>query len=558
MDAFDAGLIILATLIVVAAIALAARRVAHMPQKTDEKEVEAYLGEAVGDPEMSQWAALPRSLERGVPKIVDQTAIPEPRRVELPPELPAEDQAPSGAAAEEEQAASAGQGGNPIGVTKASPGAVPEMPDSVPREPAAVLASEPIESLAPLPEQEPQDVGRPDGEAERAIEDAAPVRDDDREAPLPDTPHPEAVADSSFLTESPPSVPSKRKTPTIHRDRRGSRRARQGSRPSEPSPGTKPPDIKTAAEALLRLVLHPIQRSAQLSLVLTRPEGFPATVSVGIPDLVTVQAFDQSRYDDVDIDWQTKTLTGELRFESPEGYSWIRSARRLHIFSIDPAEAGVISVSAARLGAEHTVVCTVNDADLVSRIAESTGSPPLTPHDHWQGIPEGWCVLSGYIPKRAATEISEGSLRPLDPGYDLEISLIGGLAIRAGIFAEGHPPRIETGQLPEGVSISIDGQQARQGSDGGWEADGWYAPGLHLIDIVPGPSLSYEIMRDPAGNGGWQMWDAHAGRFEGNEPWARAQICGAALSGPLGETICPRNEADSHCVRFARLRYFAP
>jgi hypothetical protein len=287
----------------------------------------------------------------------------------------------------------------------------------------------------------------------------------------------------------------------------------------------------------LRLILHPIQQTVQLSLMLARPEGFPATSSIEVEGPISFQAFDESRYDDIDIAWLPTTLIGELRFASPDGYRWVRSARRIHIFASDPSEAGLISVSAARLGAEHTVVCTTEDASIVNEIAASTGSPALVSHDHWQGIPAGWCVLSRYIPKRAAENVSDATLSTLDPRYDLEIKLIGGLVIRPGVFAERHPPLIEIAALPDGVSVIIDGEEAVQNGVGGWEAAEWNQPGSHLIDVVPGPSLTYEIVGDPAEHGGWELWDAHEGRFSSDGPWARARICGAALSGPSGETV---------------------
>ena len=77
------------------------------------------------------------------------------------------------------------------------------------------------------------------------------------------------------------------------------------------------------------------------------------------------------------------------------------------------------------------------------------------------------------------------------------------------------------------------------GEDGAWRADGWDIPGDHLVDVVPGPSATYRVLEDPWSNGGWDGWDAHAARFAASPqaPWARAQICGAAVSGPAGEYV---------------------
>jgi hypothetical protein len=75
--------------------------------------------------------------------------------------------------------------------------------------------------------------------------------------------------------------------------------------------------------------------------------------------------------------------------------------------------------------------------------------------------------------------------------------------------------------------------------DGSWRAVGWDAPGDHLVDVVPGPSVTYRILRDPWPDGGWDRWDAHPERFpqSNGAPCARAQICGARLLGPSGEHV---------------------
>jgi hypothetical protein len=214
----------------------------------------------------------------------------------------------------------------------------------------------------------------------------------------------------------------------------------------------------------------------------------------------------------------------------------VRSARRVHIFASSPAEAGLVSVPAAKLGVSHAVICADDDAAIVTDIAAATGSSPLANHRHWVGIPAGWCVLSGYIPTHAAAHTPDATLGTLNPAYDLEIKLLGGLAIRPEVFAEGHPPRIEI-SLPEGVSVRIDGEQAFQNSDGSWEGGNWSHPGKHLIDVVPGPSLSYEIIADPANSGGWEPSNAHDGRFSGDEPWARTRICGARFISSYFEIV---------------------
>jgi hypothetical protein len=323
--------------------------------------------------------------------------------------------------------------------------------------------------------------------------------------------------------------------PAVHRYRRGMRRTPTGDSAAGQSP---PPRIDLPpAVAALRLALHAIRRTVSLSLVLSRPEGCPERITLLLDGRIEAGAYDESRYDDIDVAWTSDLLVGELRIDSADGLRWVRSARRVHIFAPDPSEPDLVSVSAARAGADHVLICRAEDVPGVRAIAQQAGSPELVSHDHWQGIPNGWSVLSGYKPARATGPIAEAALRPLDPGADVDITLGGGLAIRPRVFAEGHPPRIEIRPVPESATVTIGGQPAVQNARGAWEAPGWDAPGQHIVDVVPGPSLSYEIAADPGNGEGWAFWNAHQERSGGRSAWSRAGICGAMLQGPSAEAV---------------------
>lgn len=342
--------------------------------------------------------------------------------------------------------------------------------------------------------------------------------------------------------------PTPQRRPRAYRDRRGSRRAglsgaRPSSAPARAGAGTAP------AEAFLRLSLHPIQRTVRLSLVLARPEGFPEQITLATEGHPSVRAYDDGRYDDVDVPAGATLLGSELRFKSLERFQWLRSARRVQVFSTAPSEPDLISVSAARAGAEHAVLCRSSDVTDVRRIAELAGSPPLVSHDGWPGVPAGCAVLSAFCPVRAIAEGVEPSLSTLDPGASITIEL-SGIPIRARVFAEGHPPLISIDGLPEGTAVSIGGEKAQQSESGVWIASLWDAPGRHVIDVVPGPSFTYEIAPDPASGEGWAYWDAHALRFGASAAasWERAEICGAQVMGPSGSVIIA---ADTHATMVA-------
>lgn len=335
------------------------------------------------------------------------------------------------------------------------------------------------------------------------------------------------------------TVPERPKQPAVHRDRRGKRRIiPTEAAPAEPRATRLTAAARPAAEAKLRLMLHPIRRAATLSAVLARPAGYPDRITLLLNGRMELSAYSEERYDDADLEWTADLLSNETRLDCKEGYQWLRSSRRIHIFGEVADEPGLISVGSAALASQSTIVCLSEDAPAVRQSAEACGSPALVSHNHWAGIPDGWAVLSGYRPSHAATSALAPSLTGLDPGVGSEIRVSGGLQIRSTSFAEGSPPRIEILPFPPGATVAIDGQPASLGEDGAWRADGWDTPGDHLVDVVPGPSATYRILEDPWSKDGWEPWDAHPDRFGSlHVPWNVARICGAAVSGPADEYV---------------------
>ena len=347
------------------------------------------------------------------------------------------------------------------------------------------------------------------------------------EAGTPETSRPTVVAAARPLTR-----------PAVHRDRRG----RPAAVPQPPGQGVRKAananGARPSADVRLRLSLHPIRRTVQLSLVLMRPAEFPPSITLQLDEPQTVDAHGDRQYGDVASEWSVGLLASEIRLTCAEGFCWVRSARLAHIFAADPAEPDLVTVAFATAGIEHTVVCRNEDARAVCDLAESAGSSRPKALERFTGIADGWVVLTGYRPTRAAAVTPNAAFSPLDPGHAIAISLEGGLAIGGRSFAQGKPPRINVEPALDGVSVRIGGVEATPRDGGGWEAPGWDAPGPHLIDVVPGPTLKYEIIADPAANGGWAFWDAHADRAAASEgAWARAAICGAGLAGPTGEKV---------------------
>lgn len=322
----------------------------------------------------------------------------------------------------------------------------------------------------------------------------------------------------------------------VHRDRRGRRRNR--NKAASPQPEVVPAQssrAKLSADVRLRLELHPVRETAQLSLVLSKPEGYPSACTIN--GGTHLHSYDESRYDDIDLMWLPDTLSTEFRFFADGGYTWVRSARRIHIFAGSATEPGFVSVPAAVQGLEHAIICRSDDSDIVRGIAEAAGSPEPKTLVNWEGVPAGWSILTGYTPYRAAEILAAGEFSPLDPRYNLEISFVGGLQLRSNVFAEGHSPRIKLPDLPDRVSVTIDGKIASPDSTGAWQAEGWDAAGIHLIDLVPGPSRSYEIVADPANGEGWARWQSEIALPVQKEVWTQTSICGASILGLAGETV---------------------
>lgn len=339
---------------------------------------------------------------------------------------------------------------------------------------------------------------------------------------------PQQKADAPGPYPGPDTSPPRQ---TIYRDRRGNRRAGASSRSRRSAAGSLP------AELLIRLALHPIRRTVGFSIVLMRPDGFPNSITLATEASIVVQAYDDRRYDDSALPTGIDLLGRELRIRSLDGFHWLRSARRVQVFSAMPHEPDLISVSAVRAHADHAILCGIADLEEVRRIASLAGSGRLVSHDTWPGVPAGCAVLSEYRPVRAVAGV-ESSLRPLDPGASVAIELTGGLLLGVNAFAQGHPPTITIDNLPDGAAVSIGGQNAARLPDGSWMAADCQAPGRHVIDVVPGPSRTYEIVRDPDACGGWRFFDARpqiaALRAR---PWELAEICGARVVGPSGTTV---------------------
>ena len=368
--------------------------------------------------------------------------------------------------------------------------------------------------------------------------------------PFPDG-HAAPTVPSDRLPLTPPELPDKVNSPAEpspapprkqarHRDRRGSRRAVPARAQETMQPDRTSVSALRQAEAKLRLAIDANRKSIRLSIVLARPEGFPDRIEPKAAGDEPVYAFDGDRYDDVDIDWTPGFLNAELRLADVEQQlEWLRGSRPFHLFGPVAGEPDLLTVPAAVTGLEHAIICRESNVTEVHAAATAAGSPPPDALHGWMGIPAGWAVLTGYTPTHSFQSQAEPRLRPLDPGTQIEIRLVGGLPIRSNTYAEGHAPRILIEPLPPGCEVHIGGHHATCRSDGSWTVQGADAPGSHMVDVVPGPSLTYSVLLDPGAAKGWKLWDAHPERASsgGGATWARPAICGARVFADPGSTV---------------------
>jgi hypothetical protein len=140
-----------------------------------------------------------------------------------------------------------------------------------------------------------------------AAEEDEPA-DEPSESPLQppesadDQPPDESRSDTTaeaFERES-SDVPATSRPGAVFRDRRGARRSVAQRDETEPGRERRTSSRLRQADAKLRLMIDMIRKRISLAVVLLKPEGFPDEIGIGE---VAVQTFDESRYDDFDLEW---------------------------------------------------------------------------------------------------------------------------------------------------------------------------------------------------------------------------------------------------------------
>jgi hypothetical protein len=202
---------------------------------------------------------------------------------------------------------------------------------------------------------------------------------------------------------------------------------------------------------------------------------------------------------------------------------WSRTSRDLHVLGPDHRVAGFVSQARVVIGQESVVICRRGLASVARAQILATGSPePI--EIEGPNVPKGWVCWRGVRPMRPSLPVGGHSiLDALDPLPAVSIDFSGGIQLSRNVWLEGHPPSVRLlGLLSEGDPILIDGQSASINEDGAWVAQGWDAPGVHVVSHG-GKSAGYAV---EAGAKHWSWWPAWEGA---------TNLAGAVSEGGGGE-----------------------
>lgn len=200
---------------------------------------------------------------------------------------------------------------------------------------------------------------------------------------------------------------------------------------------------------------------------------------------------------------------------------WQLGGRDIYVLAGHPSASGFISVPRLALGRTHAILCANSVLEQAEEILKQAGCNSYTKLDASHGVPDGWTGLRGVLPESAlALDAGHDPFYALKPAPDIDIEFEGGLLLHDSAWLSGYPPQIRvTGQTNGGSRVLIDGKEAHA-ADGLYTADGFDAPGLHLVECEGlSRSRSYSI-EEPAES--WEQWVAYA--------FSSADVCGPLVT----------------------------
>lgn len=315
----------------------------------------------------------------------------------------------------------------------------------------------------------------------------------------------EPAADASLGLAGAPRPPSRYRPKLRERAAATAPRAPvvQGS---ASAPQTSPGSL----EADLVLVFQPGGWGIALSLLLRRSADLPEQVSVNVAgELLELAAIDDSLFEPTPIADPIAALCQGVSAQSlgAAPRRWVRSGRRLHVFTERPGVFGFASAPRVVIGQENIILCETALAGQILDLCQLTGSAP--PQDvEGPGVPDGWRCLRGYRPRWPGAWDGDDIFLALSPLPDAAIGLVGGIAVSRSAWILGRPPAIRIlGSEPAPGDVTIDLVPAVQEAGGQWTTPGWDTLGHHAVRFA-GLLRRYEMVEV---DGSWDWWPAHAG-----------------------------------------------
>jgi hypothetical protein len=302
-------------------------------------------------------------------------------------------------------------------------------------------------------------------------------------------------------------VPSQYRPKLREQPREAAARAPDAApRPSGPRPAPAPGSL----EADLLLAFQPGGWGIAISLLLRRPDGSPEQITVRLAGAaLDLSVIDDGLFEPIPVGDADAALRQGVIVESVGGgpRRWVRTGRRLHVFTERPGVFGFTSVPRVMIGQENIIVCDAALADRVLDLCHLTGSD--APQDvAGPGVPPGWRCFRGYRPRRPGAWDDDDIFLALSPLPDAAIELTGGVAISRSAWISARGPAIRIlGCEPGAGDVTIDLQPATQAETGQWVAPGWETLGNHAVRYA-GLLRRYEIVEV---EDGWAWWPAHTG-----------------------------------------------
>ncbi len=250
----------------------------------------------------------------------------------------------------------------------------------------------------------------------------------------------------------------------------------------------------------------------RLSLIARRSNGLPEDITVWTHsgDL-ELQAIQDEWYQDVSTDDIARVLDDGVVWtqkDASEPLTWSLSGRPLYVLAARADISGFVSQPCLELDRDHVVLCRAAIRSEVEVAIKKTGATPTSILDESLGLPQGWIVFRGVVPRTPVTPASGADLfNALRPLPRIEISTEGGIRLEHATWLEGYPPLIKIYGDPEHTAkVLIDGNDAERGEDGCFRAPAWDSIGSHLI-WCSGASKSYSVVPFAST---WEAWDAYA------------------------------------------------